>query len=237
MSRFLIANDVNHRQTIIRSMLDDYETYFFGTNYDVFKHYKVYFITINTNCILFKDINQSYMITEKKLKSKKLNFCMGFYTHEFYTKKGQHFHTHLLLFKLKSEKRMGKTTFINFFYDKKHMKNKSSIDFKNVTTILRLMNIIKYIMGTKTSQSKCELIKKDIILKKEFKMPLTVLYSFCPEKHLQLQRYLEGVMNPVSPVSSPKKKKMMKPIQAVLKKQMKPTQVLETIPETTNIFY
>lgn len=177
----------------LKAMLDEYETYFFGTNYDPFKDYQIYFITINTKTtttgVFFSPIKDTYHRIEKKISSKRLKNCYTYYTHEFYTTQGSHFHTHILLFKLKTDKRLGKKSFIEYFYDKKLMNSKSSIDIKQVMSQQSLTIRMNYIGGIK-QQCKNPNTIKDNELKCNLGIPLTTKHAYDLTKHKMLKRFL-----------------------------------------------
>lgn len=176
----------------VRKHLTSIEDYIFGTNYNPFSDYSIYFITTNTNTQNLNTFQSSLALSEKKLKSKKLKDCYSYFTHEYYTKNGQHFHTHIILFKLKASrtaKRIGKKTLINFFFEKKHMKSKASIDIKEIKTLKSLEGRLIYIAGNKTADKDGNTYR-DNELKIQFGIPLRSVYCLHPENHQQLKRYL-----------------------------------------------
>jgi len=120
----------------LKKMLENLETELFGTNYDkrmLFEEYKVYWITINTNCLkIDSEFHKCIDGLFSKIKSKRLKDCVSFFTLEFFTEKGQHLHLHTLIFKKKGNKRLGFRAFLNFFLLKKWVKNKSAVDVKEV---------------------------------------------------------------------------------------------------------
>lgn len=173
----------------LKKHLTGIEDYIFGTNYKPLEDYNIYFITTNTNTQALTTFNASYKLSEKKIKSKRLKDCYSFYTHEYYTKTNQHFHTHILLFKLKKNKRLGKKALIDFFFEKKHMKSKASIDIKQVNTEKSLNARLKYIAGNKR-ESKNPLVIKDNEIKNQFNIPLRNIYTYAPPVHSRLSRFL-----------------------------------------------
>lgn len=173
----------------LKKHLQGIEDYIFGTNYNPLEDYNIYFITSNTNTQSLTNFNDSVKYSEKKIKSKRLKDCYNFYTHEYYTKTNQHFHTHNLLFKLKKNKRLGWKTLRDFFFEKKHMKSVASVDIKQVNTTKSLNARLKYIAGNKQI-SKNPLVIKDNEIKNQFNIPLRNIYSFHPEAHTKLSRFL-----------------------------------------------
>lgn len=133
---------------------------------DIFKHYKIFFLTLNPK------LNIPNWSPDMKKIVKKYNkdcFSNVFYNFEWKTENGLRLHSHSLIYIKKSpdNNRYGK----KWFLSKSGMMmsilgDKQKIDVKQVKTEKAHLKYIQYIMGIKTI-SKLEYVEEDKRIRKE----------------------------------------------------------------------
>ena len=176
-------------KSLVAARISSLECSLFGTGYNPLDDYVCWFITINTFITKYEELKKAVHLIQKKIKSKQLTSCAFQYSFEYYTSGSNHLHCHLCLFKLKSEKRLGKKSFIKHFFIPKIMKSIASVDVRSSKTENILNNRFKYVIGLK---KKTDYVDKDRELLSNFSIAPIYRFTHNPHAHHQLNIWLQN---------------------------------------------
>ena len=163
-----------------------------GIGYRPRDDYVCWFITLNTRVKKYEEFMTAKRLIEKKIRSRQLITCAFQYSFEYFTKGSNHFHTHICLFKKKSEKRLGKKSFIKHFFIPKIMDNIASVDCRPSKTDKILNNRFKYVSGKKKDQT---FIDRDRELLSNFTIKPINRFTINPSSFQKLNRWLNTNTN------------------------------------------
>lgn len=153
--------------------------------YDLFKDYTIFFITLNPRIDASKWKTDVKKIMKKWKKNKLVSSIFNF---EFSTKnkKTIRLHSHGLIFVKKYRNNIGGKwiTSLNGFLLKQIMGDKQKVDYKRITTFNRLSQLIKYIVGDKSTDKHRDVDEDKRIRREHFKPALKDYYVHFNEDYM-----------------------------------------------------